>query len=277
VGIKGDCGRDDNRPMTRQRRSVAIVRRLMRLSTRRRSDAVLLACAFAGAAVSACGARTQASTAPSAAQVLRTALNDANKSGPVHEEESVQLPSVTVTFSDDVAAPGGRQEITKSTGERAHVLIVGARAYYSGNQAALVRYFGLPPTVARAVGTRWVAIPSSSSDYSTVANDATLSTALGALALTGHLTETGPITVNGQSTIGIHSNVSASGTALGSISATVYVSRARTPLPVGATYTYSRGGSASIRLSNWGEPLALHAPTHVVRQSALGLPQSPQT
>jgi hypothetical protein len=139
----------------------------------------------------------------------------------------------------------------------------------SGNRAALVHYFGFPAAVAREVGSRWVSIPSSGSGYSTVAAGATLSSAIALLAIPGHVTETNPTTVDGQAVVGIQGDVPIPGSPHTSVAATLYVSRTTSPLPVAATSTFSKGGSATITLSHWGETVALTAPPNAVPESQL--------
>jgi hypothetical protein len=201
--------------------------------------------------------------------VLHTALTDATAIGSVHEFESTENSGKTETFSDDVATQAGRQDITPAPRQRALVLVVRGVAYFSGDQAVLTDYFGLSPSAARAVGTRWVSIPSSSRGYAVVAYNATLPTVLDGLSLTGPFTETAPGTVSGESVVGIQGHVSLPGVPRDSVAATVFVSRSGKPLPVGATYRFSNGASAGIVLSHWGEHLSVPPPAHVIAQKAL--------
>jgi hypothetical protein len=228
-----------------------------------------LALLIAIVAICAAGVAAQARQTQSAAQLMRAALADAAAQGSVHEVESETTPSTAGTLTDDVATHEGRQNITHSGGETAHVLVVGGVAYLSGNQAALVHYFGFPTSVAREVGSRWVSVPSSSSGYSTVSADATLPSAIAELAISGHTTETAPTTVDGQSVIGIRGSVPVSGSAHATVTATLYVSRATSPLPVGATYTDGKGSTETISLTHWGETVALKAPANVIPASQL--------
>jgi len=64
------------------------------------------------------------------------------------------------------------------------------------------------------------------------------------------VTETAPTTIDGQPVIGIHGAV---------------------PVPGSphATYTYSGGGSATIRLSHWGETVSLTPPANAIPDSKL--------
>jgi hypothetical protein len=229
----------------------------------------LLACGVAVIAMCAAGAVARATAQQSAAQLRSTALADADERGSVREVESERTRSLVATFTEDLATHDGRQNITRSGGEQAHVLIVGDTAYVAGNRAALIHYFGFPAAVASKIGARWVSIPSSSSAYSTVAGDATLPSAMTALAIAGKLTETAPTTINGQAVIGVRTKASIPGTSPATLAATLYISRASEPLPVRASYTSSKGGSATITLSNWGEKIAFTAPTNAIPLSQL--------
>ena len=83
------------------------------------------------------------------------------------------------------------------------------------------------------------------------------------------MTETAPTTIDGQPVIGIHGAVPVPGSPHSTVTATLYISRASNPLPVGATYTYSGGGSATIRLSHWGETVSLTPPANAIPDSKL--------
>lgn len=166
---------------------------------------------------------------------------------------------------DDVATDEGRQDITRYGGVHAHVLVVGGNAYYSGNQAALIDYFELAPSTAKQIGSRWVLVAPSNSDYSTVAADATLSSALTEATPPGPLSETAPTTIDGESVIGIRGTLHAPKGV--SASEILYVSRAAEPLPVQlvvSSSTKNLRDHSTTNFTRWGEPLALAAPTSVV-------------
>jgi hypothetical protein len=205
--------------------STGIVPRLIAFRIRGRSGSALLACAVSGIALCACGSQAPTTSPLSPAQVLHTALSDATATGSVHELESTENSGKTKTFSDDVATQAGRQDITPAPRQRALVLVVRGVAYFSGDQAVLAHYFGLSPSAARAVGTRWVSIPSSSRGCAVGAYNATLPTVLDGLSLTGPLTETAPSTVSGESVVGIQGHVSLPGAPPDSVATTVFVSR----------------------------------------------------
>jgi hypothetical protein len=238
----------------------------------------ILTCLLASLAATSSVAQARNAPTVSARQLLRAALRNAVARGSVHESESARLSGQTSASSDDLARHDGRQEITRSDGVRAHVLIVGGRGYFSGNQAALVKYFGLPVSEARAVGTRWVSVPASSSAFAVVASDATLQSALHLLVLTRPLKKTAPTTIDGESVIGLKgdaSGFSSEAGGLGSVAGLVYVSRNTDPLPVRATYRTRTGGSATLEFGDWGEHLRLRPPANVVPLSALGSQLAP--
>jgi hypothetical protein len=214
----------------------------------------------------------QAKPAPSAAELLRTTLADASARGSMHEVETAVGTKVTIKVVADLATNEGRQNITHSGGEQAQALLVGATAYFSGNQAALTHYFGLPASVAKTVGTRWVSVLSSSSGYASVASDLTLASALKSLTPPGALSETAPTRVDGQSVVGIRGTPgSADGKDASDI---LYVTSSSTPLPVAVSASSKGGGGAqaftsTVTLSGWGEHVAVSAPTNVISSSKL--------
>lgn len=217
------------------------------------------------------GSGAQATAGSAAAQLLHTALHDALTHKSVHQVETEKTPQFSNNVSTDAGTNQGREQIAHSGGEQAQVVVVGGTAYFSGNQAALIHYFGLPAALARKVGTRWVSVPSSSSGYTVVAGGTSLPAVLGAFAIPGLLTETAPTVVDGQSVVGIKSKGPATGSTSPAVvaSAIVYVTRSHTPLPLRAVYSFSKGGSATLDLSRWDEHLALKAPTNVIPVSKL--------
>jgi hypothetical protein len=236
---------------------------------KRYSRSSVLGVVIVSFALSACGAHTPATTRSSPEQLLNAALNDATDIGSAHETESFQRSGRTETFSDDVGVIEGRQEITLAPGMVAHVRVIGGVAYISGNQTVLTKYFGFPAATSRAVGSRWVSFLAPSRAYSVVAYDATLDTALAGLELTGRLTETPPTTFSGEPVIGIRGTALLPGPFPPAVDATVYLSRSRKPLPVGATYSFTNGAIAKIVMDRWGEHFALQAPTDVISPSVL--------
>jgi hypothetical protein len=214
---------------------------------------------MAGGVADAAGSQSSAPTT-----LEQTALRDALSKGSVHELAVATEGSLTFTSDDDVATDEGRQNIMKSGGVHAHVLIVGGNAYYSGNQTTLTSYFGLTPHLAQQVGSNWVRLSPTDPGYATVAADATLPSALDELKLGGVLSETGPTKIDGQNVVGIRATRHESG-ATGSV--VMYVTSSAPPLPVSVDITArNKQGTlhSTTTLSDWGEPVSLTAPTNVV-------------
>lgn len=242
-----------------------------RMSSPRRLSSLLGALAV-GAMLTACGSgahtgsQVSAQTA-SGAQLLEHALTDARKAGSVHEVMTYRRKGHAVVMTDDVGISEGRQLISVTRREKARVLVFGAAAYIAGDQTALTHFFGFPTATARQISNRWVGVPSSNRDYTAVADDATLSSVLSNLGLSGHLTELVPSTVDGQRVVGITGAAEHLGkdAPLG----TVYVSRSDHPLPIEATYTLSDGEHSTLSFGHWGERLALHRPRRVVGATVL--------
>ena len=176
-----------------------------------------------------------------------------------------------MTFSDDVAVDSGRQNITVSGGISAHVLVIGKTAYISGNQPALITYFGFPRADATVIGSRWVSLTSTNPDYATVASDATLPSALrDGFTANGKLTELGATKMDGESVVGLREVLPPSSGAKGTV--TIYITRSSHPLPVVAIVRASHAGkTASSRstLSDWGEALSVKRPADVIPSNKL--------
>lgn len=214
---------------------------------------------------------SRASEVPTAVQLLKMALSDAKARGSVHESTVEVAGSRRVTFSDDVANDSGRQNITVSGGVSAHVLVIGKTAYISGNQAALIRYFGFPRADATVIGDRWISLTSTSPGYATVASDATLPSALGDdFTANGKLTELGATKMDGVSVVGLRAVLPPSFGAKGTM--TIYVTRSSHPLPVVAILKASHAGktvSSMSSLSDWGEPVSVRRPADVIASNKL--------
>lgn len=267
--LQVDIGRV--RPLALNRRSAGLLRSFAR---RRRSGCSLLAGLLVSAAACACGSQAPAPRVSSpaqlsASQLLQKALHDARADGSVHEVMRGKDAGSAVTFSDDVSLHGGRQKITLTTGNVAHVLVDRDVAYISGDGLVMRRYFGFSAPAAAKIGSRWLSIPSTNRAFAGVADDVTLGSAIRDLALVGHLTELVPSRLNGRPVVGILGTASLPGAPRGSVAGTVYVTRSGTPLPVAATYSSGTRASTRIVLDRWGEGVRLRAPTHVITVTAL--------
>ena len=212
-------------------------------------------------------AASQASGKPTASQLLQTAFADAAARGSVHEVEHAVSGHNWFIASDDVSLQDGLQDITRSGGIHAHVILLGPVAYVSGNHTTLVSYFGLPTSAARAVGSRWIRVPASDHGwYPTVAADATLPSALNQVKPTGPLVDLPPTELDGQSVIGIRGNMPKGFTGGGTD--IVFITRSSHPLVVSATFT-GHGEKVTSTFSHWGEHVAPHAPSSWIASNKL--------
>jgi hypothetical protein len=231
---------------------------------RQRSTLASLLCAglvTAGVAV--------AQTTPklTAARLVRLAFADASARGAVHEFESEHGGAIGGSGSDDVSLRSGRQIITNTEGVHAKVLVAGPVAYISGNQKALVSYFGFPRAVAQRIGDSWVRIPSSNSYYATVADNATLPSALRQIRPSGHLTEVGVGKMAGQSVIGVRGSLPSGFKGRGT--ETVYFTDSTHPLPLAGAFV-GTGQKFTFTFSKWGENVAVSPPANAIPIGQLG-------
>lgn len=210
---------------------------------------------------------SQAAGKQTASELMQTAFADAAASGSAHEVESAVSGNRWFKISDDVSLHDGRQHITRSGGIDAHVRLVGPVAYISGNQQTLVGYFGLPKSVARMIGARWVRIPSSDHGwYPTVAADATLPSALSEIKPSGHLVELPTSELGGEPVVGVRGNMPEG--FKGGGTDTVFVTRSAHPMLVAATFAGS-GQKVMSTFSDWGERVTISTPTNWIANSKL--------
>jgi hypothetical protein len=202
-----------------------------------------------------------------AAQLVRLAFADASSQGSVHEFESEQGGTIGGSGSDDVSLSSGRQIITNTEGVHAKVLVAGPVAYISGNQKALVSYFGFPRTAAQRIGDSWVRIPSSNSYYATVADNATLPSALRQVKPSGHLTDVGVSKMHGQSVIGIRGSLPSGFKGRGT--ETIYFTDSTHPLPLAGMFV-GAAQKFTFTFSRWGEHVAASPPADAIAISQLG-------
>ncbi len=232
---------------------------------RRLMRAFVLACAGLLTAGVMAGQATQTTAA---SKFLVTAYNDALARVSVHETETeVDGGRVLAMLSDDVSVRYGRQNIKQSNGVRAKVRVAGADAYISGNQKALVSYFGFQKPIARKIGKHWVQIPSSNRDYATVAADATMFSALSEATPSSPLVKLPARELDGQSVIGIRGNLPSS--FKGSGPATLYFTASAQPLPVSATIVVSGHKKLTFKFDDWGESVPASLPTNAIPISKL--------
>ena len=226
----------------------------------------LILCVAVGAllAVSLGGqsAPAVAASADTPLQLLHTAFGDAAVRGTVHESESVSTAKTAITFSDDVGAGEGTQDIHIAGEGETRVVVVDGTAYFVGEgQAILIDYFGFSASLASQLSGRWISVPRSNPAYATVASDATFSSAIAGLAppANAHLTEIGTSNLDGTTVIGIRAQLP---TGSKTAAATFYVTDSSSPLPVEIDLTNPSNAKdhGTIELTQWGEPLSITPP-----------------
>ncbi|MGH9071322.1 MAG: hypothetical protein ACRDX8_09225 [Acidimicrobiales bacterium] len=231
-----------------------------------------LASTLALAGCSSSPAAPPSLAAMSASQILNRALSTAEARTSVHIKSAGTQGSLTEVQVDDALPDSGRQLITEGS-SKAEVLLVGGVAYIKGNQDALLNYFEFPPTDGPALANRWISIPPSNSDYSTVSSQVDFTQFLSTFKLRGPLVKIGSSTVDGQRVVGIRGTAPAALGLPAKTSATLYVALSGPALPVSATYSSSSEQVADT-LSNWDEKLALTKPVSALPISSVHVPSA---
>ncbi|MDE3131800.1 MAG: hypothetical protein KGL16_11665, partial [Acidobacteriota bacterium] len=226
-----------------------------------------------GGGVAARRAYAVRGTSSRASALLNRAFADAEAAGSFRQIVTQVYGTTRGTLEDDVALHAGRQSIRSSDGTRAQVLVVGKRAYISGNQRALSSYFKFTTDERAAIGSGWVSIPPTSTAYAQVSFDVTVPTALQEVAPTGQLKEGRATTVDGMRVIGISGTAPAVVSAGGTGTDTLYVTASRHPLPVAAAMQATVAPrpqlTMTVTMSHWGERVRVSPPAAEVPLSAL--------
>jgi hypothetical protein len=92
---------------------------------------------------------------------IRSAIAHA---GSAHFDITQTVSGVTDRVSGDAGPDAGSQELA-SGASRARLIVLPRGAYFSGNRSGLSAFFGMPSADITRVGTRWVAVASSSASY----------------------------------------------------------------------------------------------------------------
>jgi len=204
----------------------------------------------------------------------RRPLQNALAEKSVHVVTHDRQGSRVGTYVEDVAANRGRQVI-RIGGMHAEVIVIGHRAYITGNGDAMVNYFGLPRRLEAQLAGRWLLLTPVDDGYPTVSADVTIESNMKDLAPASPLQQA-------DSTLGGAPVLVVSGGAPKALHAppgpkeALYISTGSHSLPVRATASAPNGGlTSTTELSRWGEPVLLSAPAHAIPISkALGKSQS---
>lgn len=195
-------------------------------------------------------------TAETPAQILATAKAAADSASSVHVSGSIVSANAPITLNLELlAGKGGRGQISEN-GLSFNLIQIGDTAYISGSPA-FYSHFGGPAAVQLLEG-KWLKVPSSNGDFSTLGSLTNLSQILDtALADHGTLAKGSVTTVNGQKVLSV-TDVSHGGT--------LYVATTGKPYPIAITKSGKTGGKISF--DRWNEPVTLAAP-----QSSIDLSQ----
>ena len=207
------------------------------------------------------------------AQVLAMATAAALAKGSVHVVDDDNIGGVgTVHWVTDAGTPQGKQIGAGSIGN-CTILVTSAQvAYLRGDATCLENTLGLPPQEATTYAGRWIAVPSSSSDYSGLVTGVTDSSMMTGVTPSAPLRFTKPTTIDGKSVMGISGGLGPYAT--GSVGTQVlYISTAAPYLPVAfvlhGTQSNGKPLTSSSHMSNYGESVVVTEPAHSIPLSSI--------
>jgi hypothetical protein len=213
----------------------------------------------------AAGAATAPSASP-AASLMAEAIQNAEGGSWVHEVGHGAASGHTFSAVNDIGTFEGRQMID-SDKARAEVVQIGQEAYIRGNGAAISSYFELTKNDPQQLANTWISLaPSDGAEYTSVISAVTLKSDFQQETISGPLSEGHAVTVAGQRCIPITGHVSSP--AVGTATATLYVTDSKTPLPV----EYKAGNKKATSVttwSRWGHPVTLTAPPDAIPFASL--------
>jgi hypothetical protein len=218
-----------------------------------------------GATQSFAGAATLGPSGP-AGKILTTAITAADKFGSVRVTVRFFSGKSTGLLVEDSGRTSGEQTVAIGK-ERASIVLVDDTIYFTGNSSGLVKYFGMPQTIAATLANRWISAAPTDSAYASLSAGLTLSSALKEVTPTSHVTKGRARTINGQST----TNVYGAGPA-GLSQVSLFIAKKGRPLPVEAVGSGSTKAGASgeiVDFSRWGESLHVPQPTGAIPISTL--------
>jgi hypothetical protein len=187
--------------------------------------------------------------------------------GSAHVEMTTSSASGTTVYSADVSASSGRQVITITGGGQATVLDVDGVGYVTGNQTALVSFFGFTAAESVRLIGRWVSFRSGQPYYQQIVDAVTLGSALGVATLSGRLSSEGLRRVGGQTVVGVRGAAPRVPGVPAGTKATLYVATNGRMLPV-SFQEVSGSVHLSAVFSGWGEKVSVTAPRDAISITA---------
>jgi hypothetical protein len=218
----------------------------------------------------ACLLPSAVAASPSPTTLLTSILAAGRAQHSVHVVSVATFGLIRVKLVGDAGVSSGIQRITFSKGSttgQVTVIVSSNTAYVRGDAFTLVNYMGFKRTPAVNYAGKWVLIPHTDGDFSTVAAAVRIVSAINELELTGSLSRVAERTIAGQRVFGVKGRLPS---AAGGAVATVYARLVGRPLPVEAVASQGTGRSTSV-LGRWNEPLSLVTPVGAVPIATTGL------
>lgn len=167
----------------------------------------------------------------------------------------------------DIGTATGAETITGRAG-RAAIRVTRQAAYFTGDQAGLTAYIGLPATDAARVRSRWVEIRSGSAEYQDLAAEDTMSSLPSSILPTdSNAVSMRTDTASGSPVYVLTWKAKASDAAT-TISTRLVLTGGSTVLPVSETLT-GAGQTKEVTLSHWAERFAVAVPGSTVPYSSM--------
>jgi len=226
------------------------------------------------AATSAACSSSTSSASPFAGktprQVLAMAVNTALAKKSVHVAGDDNAPWGIVHWVSDAGTPQGKQIVAGSF--TCTALVMSAQvAYLRGDATCLEVNLQFPRHEATKYAGRWIAVPSSSSEYASLVSGETDSSFMTGVIPWAPLRFTKPTTIGGKSVIGISGGLGPNAGAVGTN--VLYVSTAAPYLPVAfvvhGTDSNGKPLTSSGHMSNYGESVVVTEPAHSIPISSI--------
>jgi hypothetical protein len=212
----------------------------------------------------------------SPAQVLAMAKAAALAKGSMRWVEDVKIGGGIEHFVyvTDAGVTQGKQIITGSIGSGTELLVSAQMAYAKGDATFLAYNLQVPQDEATKYAGRWIAVPSSSSEYAGLAAGLTASPLPPRLAPSAPLRFTKPTTIDGKSVVGVSGAFDTPEREAGwSGTQVLYISTAAPYLPVELTQHGTMSNGVTItdanHTSRYGESVVVRAPANSIQISSI--------
>ena len=211
--------------------------------------------------------RTPTVSAASALALVGRAARDALDQGFVHVAVQHTGGGVDYTIEEDLTVDGGHRVLHLGA-MRAVALRFANHAFLSGNDAAMVGFWGLVKAKRARWEGRWVRIGAPNPSFSAVRDGFSLG------SIVRGVLPVAPFTAKSTSSAGlpaiaITGRLAPNQHAPRGARLTLYVSSGHRPLPLRASETGPGGIIATVSFSRWGEQLDLKPPAHAIPWSSL--------